>query len=723
MNYQFSTTLTFENDLIEGLCDQIPVRIHKFPHFEHAGTLEAQSDWQRMVGSLKDHEGGLGPTHGFMTLSVPECIPERLHIVSYANEFAFLYDDVIDLASEQDIHRENAYLLEAFVQGSEGRILDSKSGKRQMQAKILSNMLDIDRPRAMFAMKAWAKFIESSSGREHHTSFCTMEEYMPYRCKDVGHMFWHALIIFGCAFSIPEHEDVILAELVMPAVKAASLTNDLFSYDKEFLAAMVSNKPDVVNSVWVLMKEHRIPLDEAKDRCRNLIRKEVEVYRNTLRGLDNRTNISTEGKRYLELMQYSVSGNVVWSRSCARYHQHNGSGSMDIPQYPASIFQPANPHCYKRSLRESFTPPAPGPSPASAQGGLDSGRPAKQLKDSESDSPPTDDFIMQPSNEYTTQTSTPLSSESIDGCLMVIPLPKLSDHLVVEPFKYLNSMPSKGIRDKAIDAINKWLNIPETVIQVIKSVVSMLHSSSLMLDDLEDRSELRRGRPATHIIYGSAQTINSATFLYIQAVIAVQKLQASTAFDIFVEEVRCLFTGQSFDLHWTREMICPTVLEYLQMADGKTGSLFRLITRLMTISSARSPCLNLSHLTRILGRYFQIRDDYQNLASPEYAAQKGYCEDLDEGKFSLPLIHVLNNSSKGMLLKGLLHRRRSKGSLTREQKQTIIDEMNLCGSLAFTRNTLHSLYHDLEMEIEKLDKQFGGGPNFEIRFILSILKV
>ena len=56
----------------------------------------------------------------------------------------------------------------------------------------------------------------------------------------------------------------------------------------------------------------------------------------------------------------------------------------------------------------------------------------------------------------------------------------LSNKIVLAPFNYLNSLPSKGVRDKAIDALNVWLQVPEGVLKSIRSVINMLHGASLM---------------------------------------------------------------------------------------------------------------------------------------------------------------------------------------------------------------------------------------------------
>jgi hypothetical protein len=60
--------------------------------FEDIGAIRAQEDWQRYVGPLSNYRGDLGPRFSFMSVTIPECRPDRLEVVSYANEFAFMFD-------------------------------------------------------------------------------------------------------------------------------------------------------------------------------------------------------------------------------------------------------------------------------------------------------------------------------------------------------------------------------------------------------------------------------------------------------------------------------------------------------------------------------------------------------------------------------------------------------------------------------------------------------
>jgi hypothetical protein len=200
--------------------------------------------------------------------------------------------------------------------------------------------------------------------------------------------------------------------------------------------------------------------------------------------------------------------------------------------------------------------------------------------------------------------------------------------LILEPYRYLSSLPGKGIRNITIDAFNVWLKAPESSTNIIKSAIGMLHSSSLMLDDLEDGSPLRRGKPSTHVVFGAATTINSATFLFIKVINELKALRCPAAIDLYTEEMHNLFVGQSYDGYWTNTLACPTVEEYIQMIDGKTGGLFRLSISLLAACSTRQITvdlkMSLAHLCCLIGRYFQIRDDYQNLASPDVGSSDSH---------------------------------------------------------------------------------------------------
>jgi ophiobolin F synthase len=75
-----------------GLCEGLPIRKHKNADVDEHAIYKAQADWAKFVGPRLNFKGALNPIHNFISLTLPECLPERLEIVSYANEFAFLHD-------------------------------------------------------------------------------------------------------------------------------------------------------------------------------------------------------------------------------------------------------------------------------------------------------------------------------------------------------------------------------------------------------------------------------------------------------------------------------------------------------------------------------------------------------------------------------------------------------------------------------------------------------
>ena len=252
------------------------------------------------------------------------------------------------------------------------------------------------------------------------------------------------------------------------------------------------------------------------------------------------------------------------------------------------------------------------------------------------------------------------------------------------------------------------------------------------LDDIEDNSPLRRGKPSTHNIYGTAQTINSATYQYTEATSMAAELSNPTSFRIFTEEMRQLYVGQSYDLYWTHNALCPSVSEYLKMVDQKTGGLFRMLTRLMVAESPVGGKVSdddLNLLSCLIGRFFQIRDDYQNLASADYAKQKGFAEDLDEGKYSFTLIHCIQTlestpkfKGDAIQLRAFLMKRRLEGQLGNEAKREVLATMRKTNSLDYTLGVLRQLHSELEREVGSLEAKFGE-ENFSLRLMLEMLKV
>lgn len=92
---------------------------------------------------------------------------------------------------------------------------------------------------------------------------------------------------------------------------------------------------------------------------------------------------------------------------------------------------------------------------------------------------------------------------------------------------------------------NNWIGVKDEVLSSVMELIEMLQNASLMIDDIEDASELRRGLPCAHLVYGVPSTINSANYYYF---LALQKLvQISPPEKL--PELMAIFLGGVLRLH------------------------------------------------------------------------------------------------------------------------------------------------------------------------------
>lgn len=266
---------------------------------------------------------------------------------------------------------------------------------------------------------------------------------------------------------------------------------------------------------------------------------------------------------------------------------------------------------------------------------------------------------------------------------------------LLEPYTYVCRAAGKEIRPQLIDAFNEWLHVEPDKVSMVKDVVQKLHNASLLIDDIEDSSQLRRGMPAAHKVYGEAHTINAANFVYFVALedcLSMGKLELA---QVFVSELLRLHRGQGCDIFWRDNHICPTEEEYISMVLDKTGGLFRLAVALMrAFSSTEVP---LGGLVDSLAVFFQVLDDFLNLQSEKYHENKSFCEDLTEGKFSFPVIHCVRSSPNDRRMLSILKQRTADVNIKRYALQVLAETE----SLRYTQQRLREMLADVEREIAR----------------------
>jgi len=374
------------------------------------------------------------------------------------------------------------------------------------------------------------------------------------------------------------------------------MTNDLCSWDKERRFATENNKLYVSNAIWVIMQERSVGLEDAKEVCRALIRKNIEKHLDVVKNAKDGSQYSPDLVRFLDAMTYTISGNVAWSMSCPRYN-------IDAQYSPQQQEWMANgiPDHLRREKRTRPLKAQPRCTPLiqAADTSISNSESASSDSRSSSTTPTTPSELCFSTNRdvFLDRHLSPLSRE-VSGVPFPFPFsqfqtpmvkPVLILHQIIDgPSSYIASLPGKGIRNTIADALNVWYSVPESTVTVIKRIVDQLHRASLMLDDIQDGSRLRRGKPATHTVFGVGQTINSSSYGVCGAMQEALKLGNTECARIVVgmsihptthggarsfltvldaEESERLYVGQSHDLHWTANLICPSVGEYIRALD------------------------------------------------------------------------------------------------------------------------------------------------------------
>jgi len=189
-------------------------------------------------------------------------------------------------------------------------------------------------------------------------------------------------------------------------------------------------------------------------------------------------------------------------------------------------------------------------------------------------------------------------------------------------------------------------------------IPEVIHNGTIIIDDIEDSSQYRRGKPCTYKIYGLDIAINIGNAIYYLPLLPLiekrdeisgQKL--NKLYEIYVQEMIKLSLGQAMDIAWHRSLADADRLNekaYIQMCAYKTGTLARMAAKMAAVLADANEELveKLGRFAESIGVAFQIQDDILDIASKEFAEKKGgRGQDVTEGKRTLIVIHTLAKAS------------------------------------------------------------------------------
>ncbi|KAK6530333.1 hypothetical protein TWF694_003690 [Orbilia ellipsospora] len=706
---QYKNSRPIPARFLEGYYGILEPRVNIAADEEAEIIRSVEEEWKTRGGCLA-RPGLLADPGGALSLLFAEADPARLVNATPLTAFTPLADDWWDGEAKLLVGDDEA------AQKLQETVIS------QMRAKIFLEMLKNDKNSVHWVegFSGWGFDVVESEHRVG-VKFDSLQDYLDKRAVTFGINSGMAILRYLCDIKLTDQQFDDLEPIMRAASEPMILANEIASLEKDWITHAGLHRPGIPpNAVLIVMETEDVSIAEAKEILKQkhvaLEKKLIELCRDCLeRCLGPRKEL----ERHLSGLKLAVSGNLMWHIHHPRYRADSTDPLYLRPEYKLRDF-PRPPEGQLRTrTSKSISSQANGRpkfvgliketknSPVASQvlkatslieeDLANEGKSRKRKREMY-------ETYHEPTPHPWVRSHSDLTDEVLSICFIPISFAYLKPQVVLEPFDYVKSLPCKKIRKVAIEALDIWYNVPQRSIDVINSVIDMLHSSSLIIDDIEDNTELRRGQPSAHMVFGTPQAINSANYLFVKCLQEVQKLSPA-AVAIFAKELGNLHIGQGLDLNWTFHNDCPSEEDYIKMIDGKTGGLFRMASLLMRAEATQNRNLVVEDLLTMMGRFFQIRDDYQNLCSKDCASAKGSFSDLDEGKFSFMMIHALKSvGAETSKLKSLFQLRSRQMSLSTEQKALIIGILEKTKAMEYTLSVLN----DLEMEIEKKIENIEG---------------
>jgi octaprenyl-diphosphate synthase len=212
---------------------------------------------------------------------------------------------------------------------------------------------------------------------------------------------------------------------------------------------------------------------------------------------------------------------------------------------------------------------------------------------------------------------------------------------ITEIGEYLREGGGKRIRPALLLLAAKLFNYRGTGAVRLGAVVEIIHTATLVHDDIIDEAQTRRGRPAANTRWGNSKCVLAGDWLYMQSFkIAVQE-RNFRVLDTLIELTQQMVEGELLQMEKLGKLI--TLEEHFDLIFRKTACLFSVCMRLGAILGGASPEQEeaAGSYGRNLGMAFQIVDDVLDLTASETVLGKPVASDLREGKVTMAVIHAL----------------------------------------------------------------------------------
>jgi octaprenyl-diphosphate synthase len=212
-------------------------------------------------------------------------------------------------------------------------------------------------------------------------------------------------------------------------------------------------------------------------------------------------------------------------------------------------------------------------------------------------------------------------------------------NVVGRSVQHLMTLGGKRLRPLCVVLASRIGREPARGVRALAVAVELVHSATLLHDDVVDGGVLRRGQPAARVRFGNAASVFAGDWLLIEALRRVQSSGVPDVLDRLLSVIDEMIAAEAIQLEH-RGKLFPDVDTYFQVVRGKTASLFRWAAYAGARAGGASSSVSesMSAYGEALGLGFQIIDDVLDLRGSSSDTGKTLFADLLEGKTTLPVI-------------------------------------------------------------------------------------
>ena len=219
--------------------------------------------------------------------------------------------------------------------------------------------------------------------------------------------------------------------------------------------------------------------------------------------------------------------------------------------------------------------------------------------------------------------------------------------LATEVSNYLVGSGGKRIRPALCILVAKALDYSGKDLIRLASSIELLHTATLIHDDVVDESLTRRGKESIHAKWDNAHGVLVGDFVYSKAFQLMASFENPEIIRTLADATNRISEGEVLQLTLKNQSILSEK-DYFEVIDRKTAELFKVsaITAGILCSSTDTQLSGLSNFAKSLGIAFQIQDDILDYYGEEKLTGKKIGKDFEEGKFTLPIIIALKESTE-----------------------------------------------------------------------------